>query len=273
MTDTLTALRPESIPELQALVLVAGEKQFGLKPLYTGQGVDMHSTQALPLDLSRLNRVIAFDPTEAFITAEAGCTVKQLSAMLTHTNWQLPFLFPDQTSLFDIFSQTWPGFRQIQKFSLSHWVTGIQAVTGNVQLVEYGGPVMKNTTGYDLIRLFVGSQSVFGIISNLTIRLIPKARQQRMVLFDFQNYVEALQFIEEVNLRSHIPVLETACLYRLKSLFSWKLLLGFSGIQHDLDERLKTLQDVYLTHKYSSLPAEPQTQQQVTDIITKLHRY
>lgn len=271
MTETLTALSPESVQELQALVLVAGEKNYGLQPLLSDQSPDSHSIKSLPLDFSRLNKITSFDPQEAFITAEAGCSIKQLNAALQYSNWRLPFSFPESATLFDIFTQPWPGFRQIQTFPLTHWVTGLTVVTGDVKLLNYGGPVMKNVTGHDLCKLFVGSQSVFGLITSLTLRLVPKTRYQQAILLDFNSYPEAQQFVDEVLLKTANSMLETACLFRLKSLFSWKLLLDFAGTQPDIQATIETLLEQYQARKYSALPVEPQSPQQVLELLGKLH--
>ncbi len=144
------------------------------------------------LDLSHLTGVPLYEPTELVISARAGTPVAEIETLLAEKNQMLPFEAPDYRRLLGTtdtapsiggaVSANLAGPRRISAGTLSDYLIGIRAITGHGELVRSGGRVMKNVTGYDLCRLFAGSHGIFGVLSEVTFKVLPRAEATRTLV-------------------------------------------------------------------------------------------
>lgn len=117
------------------------------------------------LSLKNLNKIIEVDKTNYTLTAEPGINVKHLAEELEKENLFLPFA-PGKGSLGgDFCSKT--------AAQLKDYVTALDVILPDGTFIQYGGKYVKNTAGYDLAALFSGSRGAYGIVTSLTIRLLP----------------------------------------------------------------------------------------------------
>lgn len=105
------------------------------------------------------------DKTNYTLTAEPGINVKVLAKELEKENLFLPFA-PGKGSLGGEFCAKTAA-------ELKDYVTALDIILPDGSFIRYGGKYVKNTAGYDLTALFSGSRGVYGIVTSLTIRLLP----------------------------------------------------------------------------------------------------
>ena len=125
-------------------------------------------TQSPCFSTRSLNRIVDIDLKNYTVTAQAGVTLKQLSQALRAK--KVSCLLPSTTgTLGGAFSSgCFPDFYAS--------VTGIQALLANSSFVRYGGKITKNAAGYNLVRLFAGSQGTLGIVTELTFKIFAEKR-------------------------------------------------------------------------------------------------
>lgn len=117
------------------------------------------------LSLKNLDKIIEVDKTNYTLTAEPGINVKVLAKELEKENLFLPFA-PGKGSLGGEFCAKTAA-------ELKDYVTALDIILPDGSFIRYGGKYVKNTAGYDLTALFSGSRGVYGIVTSLTIRLLP----------------------------------------------------------------------------------------------------
>jgi glycolate oxidase len=135
------------------------------------------------VDLSRMNRVLQFDPELWRIHVQAGLTTANLRRLARENGLMFP---PDPGAAED--SQiggniaTNAGGPHAYKYGVTgDYVTGLTAVVPPGRVVTVGGALRKDVAGYDLKRLLIGSEGTLGIITDAWLRLVPATAVARSV--------------------------------------------------------------------------------------------
>jgi glycolate oxidase subunit GlcD len=183
-------VQPVSVDEVVALVAWSDEHRVPLVPRGGGSGF---AGGAVPInggvvvDLSRMNRVLQFDPELWRIHVQAGITTANLRRLARENGLMFP---PDPGAAED--SQiggniaTNAGGPHAYKYGVTgDYVTGLTAVVPPGQVLTVGGALRKDVAGYDLKRLLIGSEGTLGIITDAWLRLIPAPAVARPVAATF----------------------------------------------------------------------------------------
>ncbi len=130
------------------------------------------------LSLAPMDRVLSFDRTDLTITVQPGMTLAALNAALNGSGQRTTIEAPDPS--------TWtvgglvvgraPSFSEGAFGPAKNQVLGLRCVDGAGRALAFGGRVVKNVTGYDLVRLLAGSQGTLAILTEITLRLTPRPR-------------------------------------------------------------------------------------------------
>ncbi|HEY1997590.1 glycolate oxidase subunit GlcE [Paraburkholderia sp.] len=131
--------------------------------------------------------VVSYDPTELVITARAGTPLAELNAVLDEAGQMLPCeppTFDDAATLGGAVAAGLSGPRRPWAGSVRDFVLGCRMITGEAKHLRFGGEVMKNVAGYDMSRLLAGSFGCLGLITEVSLKVLPKARAQRSVTLE-----------------------------------------------------------------------------------------
>lgn len=123
--------------------------------------------------------IVNYDPTELVITARAGTLLSEISATLQANQQMLPCEPPhsdDGATLGGMVAAGLSGPRRPWAGSVRDYVLGTRVITGLGQQLRFGGEVMKNVAGYDLSRLMTGSFGCLGLISEVSLKVLPVPR-------------------------------------------------------------------------------------------------
>jgi FAD/FMN-containing dehydrogenase len=171
---------PEDTAEVARLVRFAGKRRLLVVPVNRG-----HSLEDIPLgrrnriilNLSHLDRVLDFSPEDFFITLQAGYRVSQLNRKLKSFGLFFPFSHPNLSeSAASLISKSLSAEFGGQKLEVKKFTLALEVVTASGEIVNTGRVTFKNVVGYDLVRLFCGSWGRLGIITAVTLRLLPFSR-------------------------------------------------------------------------------------------------
>ena len=133
------------------------------------------------LDLRGLDGVVSYDPTELVCTVAAGTTLTSLSRLLAENDQMLAFeppVFGDGATIGGAVSAGLSGPRRPFSGSARDYVLGIDLINGDGQHLSFGGQVMKNVAGYDVSRLVVGALGTLGVITQVSLKVLPLARRE-----------------------------------------------------------------------------------------------
>ncbi len=136
-----------------------------------------------------LAKIIDFPARDMTITVEAGITLAQLRDILAKENLRLPIDVPqaDTATVGGTVAANVSGSRRYGFGTLRDYVIGISAVNDAGNEYKAGGRVVKNVAGYDICKLLVGSLGTLGIISQVTLKLRPRAEEQALVTLPCQD--------------------------------------------------------------------------------------
>ena len=128
------------------------------------------------LDLSGHGGIVAFEPTELYITAKCGTPLSEIEEALAEEGQMLAFEPPHfaGATLGGAVAAGLSGPRRQQAGAVRDFVLGIKLVDGTGQVLEFGGQVMKNVAGYDVSRFIAGSLGTLGVIAEATLKVLPR---------------------------------------------------------------------------------------------------
>ncbi len=135
--------------------------------------------QANEIDTRSHCGVVAYDPTELVITVRAGTTVSALNQILTEQGQVLacePPVFDGKATVGGMVASGLAGPRRPWAGSVRDFVLGCRIITGHGKHLAFGGQVMKNVAGYDVSRLMAGSHGCLGLLTELSLKVLPRPR-------------------------------------------------------------------------------------------------
>ena len=148
------------------------------------------ATNAL-LDLSDLNAVTAYEPNELIITVQAGAPLADVLSLIDSKNQQFAFEpintssllgTPDIGTIGGMIGAGLAGPRRIKAGGARDHLLGAHAVSGFGDSFKAGGRVVKNVTGYDLCKLLAGSWGTLAVMTEVTLKVMPRAESERTVM-------------------------------------------------------------------------------------------
>ncbi|WP_236235675.1 glycolate oxidase subunit GlcE [Pseudomonas faucium] len=132
------------------------------------------------VDTRRHRGIVSYDPTELVLTARAGTPLLEIEAALHEAGQMLPceppHLGPEAT-LGGMVAAGLSGPRRPWAGAVRDYVLGTRVITGHGKLLRFGGEVMKNVAGYDVSRLMAGSFGCLGLLTEVSLKVLPRPRQ------------------------------------------------------------------------------------------------
>lgn len=136
--------------------------------------------QGEELDTRTHRGIVSYDPTELVLTARAGTPLVEIEAALEAAGQMLPCEPPHMgagATLGGMVASGLSGPRRPWAGSVRDYVLGTRLITGHGKHLRFGGEVMKNVAGYDLSRLMAGSLGCLGVLTEVSLKVLPKPRQ------------------------------------------------------------------------------------------------
>lgn len=137
------------------------------------------------VSLEKMNRILSFDPVDQIVTCEAGCITEQIQHVAEGQGLLFPVNFgaAGSSHMGGNVATNAGGLNVIQYGLTRAWVAGLVVVTGGGEILDLNACLVKDTAGYDLKHLFVGSEGTLGIITKVSLRLTARPKSLRVMLF------------------------------------------------------------------------------------------
>ncbi len=133
------------------------------------------------LELGSHQGILAYDPAELVVTARCGTPLSQLEAVLAAAGQFLPFeppAFAGDPTLGGVIATGLSGPRRMYAGAARDFVLGAALLDADGELLRFGGQVMKNVAGFDVARALCGSLGILGIITEVSLKVLPLPRQE-----------------------------------------------------------------------------------------------
>ena len=221
MTDIL---KPRDAKEVEDAVrwALGSDKTLEVAGQGTKRGLGRPSQTDLTLDLSGLTGVTLYEPAELVLSAKAGTPLAEIEALLEKNNQQLAFEPMDYGPLLGLeagkgtiggtIATNLSGPRRIKAGAARDHFLGVTAVTGRAETIKSGGRVVKNVTGYDMCKVLAGSWGTLAAMTDVTVKVLPKAETEATVVIEGLDDPRAAQAMSaamgsacDVSAAAHLP--------------------------------------------------------------------
>lgn len=197
-----------STEDVQAIVKICAEHKVPVIPFGTGTSLEGHVNApfgGISIDMMEMNKVLAVHPEDLDCVIEPGVTRKKLNEHLRDQGLFFPVDPGADASLGGMTSTRASGTNAVRYGTMKDNVLSLKAVLANGEVLRTARRAKKSSAGYDLTRLFVGSEGTFGVITEITLRLagIPEAISAGVCPFPS---VEAACNATIATIQSGIPV-------------------------------------------------------------------
>ncbi|MEG0223763.1 MAG: glycolate oxidase subunit GlcE [Comamonas sp.] len=163
-----------------------GSKDFHARAL-TGEVVDTRELQG----------VVSYEPSELVVTARAGTSLAELQSLLADHGQCLAFdppHFSQGATVGGMVAAGLSGPARASVGAVRDYVLGVEILNGRAELLRFGGQVMKNVAGYDVSRLMAGSWGTLGLITEVSLKVLPQAPGEATLRFECSQ-AQALQWL------------------------------------------------------------------------------
>lgn len=223
-------VQPQSIESVQAIMRFCFEHKIPVTPQGGNTGL---CGAAVPnggvlLNLSKLNRIRDINLADNSITVDAGCILKNVQQAAEEADRFFPLSLASEGScqIGGNIACNAGGLNVLRYGAMRDLVIGLEVVLPDGELVEHLTPLHKNTTGYDLRHLFIGSEGTLGIITGATLKLFALNKSKATAWVGLADIASAIHLLSLVQAR----FAERLISYELISDFALNLSSEFSRL-------------------------------------------
>lgn len=206
----LVAVMPQSAQEVAAVMEIARRHKVPVYPRGSGTNLSGGSVpleKGIVLVTTKMNRILEIDADNLTATVEPGVIIQSLNDAVAPHGLIYP---PDPgtvatATMGGSVAECSGGLRGLKYGVTKHYVMGVQVVLADAKVARFGGKTVKNVTGYDMVKLFTGSEGTLGIITEITVRLIPAPQARRTMMATFERLEDAGEAVTDIVRQKVIP--------------------------------------------------------------------
>lgn len=247
----------QSTQDVADTVRLASEHEVPVIPYGAGSSLEGHLLAVqggISLDVSRMNQVLSIAADDLTVTVQPGISRKTLNEAVKHTGLFFPIDPGADASIGGMCSTRASGTNAVRYGTMRENVLALQVVTPSGEVIRTGTRAKKSSAGYDLTRLYVGSEGTLGVITEVTLRLYPLPEAISAAICSFPSVEAAVRtVIQTIQLGVPIARVElidaqsVACLNRYSKLTLREeplLLMEFHGTPASVQEQAQTVQGI-----------------------------
>jgi len=247
----------ESTADVAAAVKLAHEHAVPVIPFGIGSSLEGHVLAVqggVTLDVSRMDKVLRIDPSDLTVTVQPGVTREQVNREIKGTGLFFPIDPGANATIGGMSATRASGTNAVRYGTMRENVLGLEVVTANGEVMRTGTRAKKSSAGYDLTRLFVGSEGTLGVLTEITLKLYPLPEAVSAAICHFPSVDAAVRTTIQV-IQMGVPIARCELLdanaIRAVNLYAKlglrempMLLMEFHGSEAGVAEQAATVQEV-----------------------------
>ena len=251
----------ESTGEVQDAVKLCAQYKVPVIPYGVGSSLEGHLLAVqggVSIDVSRMNQVLSVNAEDLTVTVQPGVTREQLNAEIKSTGLFFPIDPGANASLGGMCATRASGTNAVRYGTMRENVLALEVVTAPGEAVRTGTRAKKSSAGYDLTRLFVGSEGTLGVITEVTLRIYPLPEAVSAAICSFPTIADAVNtVIQTIQLGVPIARVELIDANSVRAVNAHSkltlreepmLLMEFHGSPAGVKEQAETVQEIAREH-------------------------
>jgi glycolate oxidase len=204
------AVWPVNTAEVSAILKLANRERFPVVPRGAGTslaGLAVPEKGGLVMDMVRMNRIIEISIEDRITVVQPGVVYADLDRALAVYGFFFP---PDPASgkactLGGNVATNAGGIKGAKYGTTKDYVLALEVVLADGRILRTGSRCMKSVSGYDLTRLFVGSEGTLGVVTEITLKIAPRPPRASAAMATFENVEDAGRAVSEIMHSGIIP--------------------------------------------------------------------
>ena len=247
----------ESTQDVADAVKLAAQYDTPVIPFGVGSSLEGHLLAVqggISIDVGRMNKVLSINAEDLTVTVQPGVTRKQLNEEIKSTGLFFPIDPGADASIGGMSATRASGTYAVRYGTMKENVLALEVVTASGEVIRTGTRAKKSSAGYDLTRLFVGSEGTLGVLTEVTVRLYPLPEAVSAAICSFPSIEAAVRAVIQV-IQLGVPIARVELIDRntvrmvnahskLNLREEPMLLMEFHGSPAGVKEQAETVQEI-----------------------------
>ncbi len=201
---------PTSEHQVSEVLKAAGSLRFPVTPRGGATGLCGGCVPApggIVLSLEKMNRILEIDPDNQMAVVEAGVRLSDFATAVEYAGFSFPPHPGDESAMIGgLIATNAGGSRAVKYGTIRNYVRGLEVVVPTGEVLKLGGKLIKSSTGYNLMHLFIGSEGTLGVVTKAVIQLLAAQALTRTLVVPFAELESAIESVPLLFQKGVVPL-------------------------------------------------------------------
>ncbi len=195
-------VKPADVEQVAEILKLASQKSIPVTPRGGATGLCggcVPSLGGISLSLERMTRVVEIDTANQMAVVEAGVTLSAFYTAVEEAGLYFPPHPGDEGAMIGgLIATNAGGARAVKYGVIRNYIRGLEVVLPTGEIVRPGGKLMKSSTGYNLVNLFIGAEGTLGVVTQAVIQLMPQPAVTRSLIIPYDDLQSAIDTVPDI---------------------------------------------------------------------------